>query len=66
MVSAGSEWLRLVVKEEDGETSAATVHSHHLCCGFEFNRARRVNIRAFSSEDDDDGANVLSNEDSRG
>ncbi|KAG5388335.1 hypothetical protein IGI04_029876 [Brassica rapa subsp. trilocularis] len=28
--------------------------------------ARRVKLCAFSSEDDDDGANVLSNEDSRG
>lgn len=28
--------------------------------------ARRVKICAFSSEDDDDGANVLSNENSRG
>ena len=28
--------------------------------------ARRVKLCAFSSEDDDDGANVLSNEDSSG
>ena len=43
MLTGSSFWsqqdqngCRLVVKEEDGETSAATVQSHHLCCGFEF------------------------------
>ncbi|CAH8360759.1 unnamed protein product [Eruca vesicaria subsp. sativa] len=52
-------------QDEDVETAGATIQSHHLCCGFEFNGTRRVKLCGFSSEDDD-GANVLRNEDSRG
>lgn len=67
LVSAGSGWLTPLVIEEEEETPAATVSEPLVAVVIgSIELEERSSVRWSDEDDDDDGANVPSEEDPRG